>query len=60
MNDWDMLVMALFYLHCACLSGLCHGVEQLFSRLKFSYFKIAQHKRRFRFSAGVGRHSNVD
>lgn len=60
MSDWDMLVMALFYSRCTCLSGPRHRIEQLYSRLKFSYLKIARHKRRFRFSAGVDQHSNVD
>lgn len=52
-SDWDML--ALF-----CFHSACHGIEQLYSSLKFSCLKIAQHKRRFRFSAGVDRHCNVD
>lgn len=39
-SDWDMLVMAFFYLHCTCLSGPHHRIEQLYSRLKFSYLKI--------------------
>jgi len=56
---WDMLVMALFYLQCICLSGPRHRIGQLNSRLKFSYLKIAQNKGRFGFSAGVDQHSNV-
>lgn len=52
-SDWDMLT--LFYFLCTC-----HGIEQLYSSLKFSYLKIAQHKRRFKFSTGVDQHSNVD
>lgn len=28
-SDWKMLVMALFHLHCTCLSGPCHRIEQL-------------------------------
>lgn len=52
-SDWDML--ALFFFHYTC-----HGSEQLYSSLKFSYLKIEQHKRRFKFSAGVDQHSNMD
>lgn len=52
-SDWDMV--ALFYFH-----WTCHGIEQLYSSLKFSYLKTAQHKRRFRFSAGMDQHSIVD
>lgn len=52
-SEWDML--ALF-----CFHYTCHGIEQLYSSLKFSCLKIAQHKRRFKFSAGVDQHSNVD
>lgn len=62
-SDCSTLVMAFFFFfnfHCTCLSGLRHRAEQLYSRLKFSYLKIAQHKRRFRFSAGVDQHSYVD
>lgn len=43
-----------FYLHCTCLSGPRHRIEQLYSRLKFSCLKIAWHKRRFRFFSWCG------